>query len=80
MQQEFQAGDEGRARGGGRGRGLNVTCALPRMCAVALLPPPPNYPNAPVCHGYSYVVAELSSVPSVEVLSNPSAEDYLDEM
>ncbi|BDA50280.1 probable autophagy-related protein 2 at C-terminar half [Coccomyxa sp. Obi] len=64
--QEFQAGGDGHARSGGRGTGVRVSCTVPRMCAVVLLPPLPNNPNAPVCHGYGYLVVEVFSVPSVE--------------
>jgi len=67
--QEFQADGEGHLAGAGRERGARMTCAVPRVCAVLLLPPPPNFPHASVCHGYSYVALELSNVPSIEVVT-----------
>lgn len=67
--QEFQAGGQGPLAGIGREGSTRMACAVPRVCAVLLLPPPPNSPHAPVCHGYSYVALELSNVPSIEVVT-----------
>ena len=39
-----------------------MNCAAARVCVVALMPPPPDLPSAPVCHGYAYVAAELACV------------------
>jgi hypothetical protein len=63
--QEFQQEEGDGAHRCGQNKQLRITCALPRLCTIAMLPPPAR--SGPVCHGYGFLALECFRVPSFEV-------------